>query len=164
MNARLPARAAGRSQRGIVLFVSLALLLVLSIAAVAGAQTTILELRMARHSQDAAAAFHQAELALVEAETALDAGTLIGIVPPAPQGSAPAWETAAWPSGSRHSIVEELVQVTEPTTPPVLIDVYRITARGVGPSGAVAMLQSTYGVATADHGLAGRLSWAAVAH
>ncbi len=157
MNGRL--RSPAQKQRGVVLFVSLALLLVLSIAAVASAQTTILELRMARHSQDAAAALHQAELALAEAEAALDAGTLTGIVQPSPPKQAPVWESAAWPNASRHSIVEEIAQVTEPTTPPVLVDIYRISTRGVGPGGAVAMLQSTYGVATADHALAGRLSW-----
>jgi Tfp pilus assembly protein PilX len=159
---RLP--ASGRRARGIVLFVSLALLLVLSIAALAGAQTTILELRMARHDQDAAAAFHQAELAIAQAEAALDAGTFSSIVQPSPPHKAPVWESAAWPAAGRHSIVEEVAQVTEPTTPPTVVYVHRITARGVGPGGSVAMLQSTYGVATADHALAGRLSWTVIAN
>ena len=43
-----------RQQRGIVLFVSLALLTVLTVGALAAAQTTTLELRMARNQHDAA--------------------------------------------------------------------------------------------------------------
>ena len=60
-------------QRGIVLLVSLALLTALAVGGLAAAQTTTLELRMARNQHDAALALHAAEVALSAAEAWLQA-------------------------------------------------------------------------------------------
>ncbi len=64
---RTSAFAAAR-QRGIALFISLVLLLVLTIAGVSAVQTTSLEERMARNTHDSLLAFQAAESALREAE------------------------------------------------------------------------------------------------
>ena len=57
-----------RGQRGVALFISLVLLLVLTIAGVSAVQTTSLEERMARNTHDTLIAFQAAESALREAE------------------------------------------------------------------------------------------------
>ena len=58
-------------QSGVALFISLVLLLVLTILGVSAVQTTSLEERMARNSHDSLLAFQAAEVALREAETFL---------------------------------------------------------------------------------------------
>jgi type IV pilus assembly protein PilX len=60
-------------QNGVALFISLVLLLVLTIAGVSAVQTTTLEERMARNSHDAMMAFQSAESALRQAETWMEA-------------------------------------------------------------------------------------------
>ena len=68
----IPTRIAGAAaepcQRGVALFICLALLLVLGIAGASGVRMTILEERMARNAGDALVAFEAAEAALRDAE------------------------------------------------------------------------------------------------
>ncbi len=94
--------------RGVALFVSLVLLLVLTIIGVSAVQTTTLETRMARNEHDSLLAFQAAESALRDAEAVVD-----GVVATAeftdtgaggkwtiaPLGQQPRWEQADW-SGS----------------------------------------------------------------
>ncbi|MDP6374240.1 MAG: PilX N-terminal domain-containing pilus assembly protein [Pseudomonadales bacterium] len=61
-----------RKEGGVVLFISLVLLLVLTIAGVSAVQTTSLEERMARNSHDTLIAFQAAESALREGERYLE--------------------------------------------------------------------------------------------
>jgi len=62
---------ATRRQRGVALFISLVLLLVLTIVGVSSVQTTSLETRMARNEHDTLLAFQAAESALRDAESFL---------------------------------------------------------------------------------------------
>ena len=191
-----PAAFAGpRRARGIVLLVALALLTVLTLAALAAAQTTLLELAMARNDEDALRAFLAADSALVEAEswlrgnardpaaqfTAAGAGGLFtspayGRTPLALRGlPVAATRVAARPPGVAappRYVIEWLGTRTDVGTPseplpPAAVDLYRITAQGVGASSATVLLQCTYGQ-TRDGGtaraLTGRLSWARVGH
>jgi type IV pilus assembly protein PilX len=59
------------NQRGVALFISLVLLLVLTIIGVSAVQTTSLEERMARNTHDSVLAFEAAEVALRSGETFL---------------------------------------------------------------------------------------------
>ena len=150
-------------ERGIVLFVSLALLLALTLGALGAAQTTVLELRMARNAQDAALAFHAAEAVLLRAETALAAGVVDDVLAAQVYGDVAPWREYDWRGAADSDTVVESVTTIHPLlTPDGPVDVYRITARGVGPGNAVVLLQSTVGVAAspgADATLVGRLSW-----
>jgi type IV pilus assembly protein PilX len=103
-------------QRGVALFISLVLLLVLTIAGVSAVQTTSLEERMARNTHDSLLAFQSAESALREAE-----GWIIGNISSTAQfsdnginglwTSAPydeadqRWEEDIWADGNAQSIV-----------------------------------------------------------
>src|SRR5574337_144277 len=58
-------------ERGVALFISLVLLLVLTIIGVSAVQTTSLEERMARNTHDSVLAFEAAEVALRSGETFL---------------------------------------------------------------------------------------------
>jgi len=129
----------------------------LTLTAVSAAQTTVLELRMARNGRDAALAFHAAEAALSDAERAIMAGVVVALPPPA-YGEQPRWQSYDWPDSQSAYIVEAVATVGEP---PGDIAVFRITARGRGPGSAVAWLQTTYGRADgrAGRGMTGRLSW-----
>jgi len=60
-----------KNQRGVALFISLVLLLVLTIIGVSAVQTTSLEERMARNTNDSVLAFESAEVALRTAESFL---------------------------------------------------------------------------------------------
>jgi type IV pilus assembly protein PilX len=64
-----------RTNTGVALFISLVLLLVLTILGVSVVQTTSLEIRMARNEHDALLAFEAAESALRDAEVILEATT-----------------------------------------------------------------------------------------
>lgn len=66
-----------RTNTGVALFISLVLLLVLTILGVSVVQTTSLEIRMARNEQDTLLAFEAAESALRDGEAALEATTSI---------------------------------------------------------------------------------------
>ena len=59
-------------QSGIALFISLVLLLVLTIIGVSSVQTTSLEVRMTRNEHDAMLAFQAAESALRDAEAQIE--------------------------------------------------------------------------------------------
>ena len=61
-----------RQQQGVALFISLVLLLVLTIIGVSSVQTTSLEVRMTRNAHDSTLAFQAAESALRDAEEQLD--------------------------------------------------------------------------------------------
>ena len=172
-------------QRGVALFISLVLLLVLTIIGVSSVQTTSLEQRMARNTHDSILAFQAAEIALREGETFLrnnvnsvavftTAGTN-GLWKAAQFGDAERWETAGvWADASTTSkpttatvtgvdsqprfIIEHLATVLREdslTTNQMgssynaqanEIQVFRVTARGVGGSpNARVFLQSTFG-------------------
>ena len=151
-----------RAQRGMVLLVSLGLLLSLTLVAVSAAQTTVLELRMARNGRDAALAFHAAEAALSDAESAIVAGTVSALSARA-YGAPPPWQSHDWPDSESAYVVEAVATVGE--TPASEVAVFRVTARGQGPGSAVAWLQTTYGLANAsgaDPRMTGRLSWVAL--
>ena len=108
-------------QRGIALFISLVLLLVMTIAGVSAVQTTSLEERMARNTHDSLLAFQAAESALREAEDWIianvnstaqfsDAG-VNGLWTTMPYDEADQrWEEDVWADGSAQSIpvVEEV--------------------------------------------------------
>lgn len=64
-----------RKSTGVALFISLVLLLVLTILGVSVVQTTSLEIRMARNEHDSLLAFEAAESALRDAEVVLDLTT-----------------------------------------------------------------------------------------
>lgn len=66
-----------RKNTGVALFISLVLLLVLTILGVSVVQTTSLEIRMARNEHDSLLAFQAAESALRDAETMLEATTSV---------------------------------------------------------------------------------------
>lgn len=108
-------RAFADRQRGVALFISLVLLLVLTIAGVSAVQTTSLEERMARNTHDSLLAFQSAESALREAEGWIianvnstaqfsDAGT-DGLWTTAPYDeSDQRWEEDIWADGNAQSI------------------------------------------------------------
>ena len=168
------------SNRGVALFVSLVLLLVLTIIGVSSVQTTTLETRMARNEHDTLLAFEAAESALRDAEVFLqsvlttdlfsDAGgnglwTVSGL------GQPNRWEQDVWNPGTsvvaptavdgvdeapryiiEHvaSVVREenAYQIEDPYAANAAdrIEIFRITARGVGGSAnARVVLQTTFG-------------------
>ncbi|MEM6710379.1 MAG: PilX N-terminal domain-containing pilus assembly protein [Pseudomonadota bacterium] len=105
-----PSIALPQRQQGIALFISLVLLLVLTIIGVSSVQSTSLEVRMARNDYDSLLAFQAAESALRDAETAVealpglagfnDAGAN-GLWTIAPMDETPRWEdAAAWAAGT----------------------------------------------------------------
>lgn len=115
------------------LFVSLVLLLVLTLLGISAVQTTGLETRMARNDHDALLAFQAAESALREAEARLETltSTVVftssgngGLWSMPPAGSAPRWQDdAIWESGSTvaalpESVAEPGTRVIEPAAPP----------------------------------------------
>ena len=176
-----------RAARGVALFIVLALLTAMTVATLAAAQTTVLELAMARNDEDARRAFHGAEAALAEARAwlrsnAADPAALFtnagGLYAPRAYGEPAPWRLDVWARDASRSaaaapglpeapryVIEWLTtrNADDPDRPPPAapVDVYRITARATGAS-AVVLLQCTYGQ-TRDGGasrLAGTLSWA----
>lgn len=136
----------GDGQRGIALFLSLVILMLLTIAGVAAVQTTQLQARMARNAHDNLIALQAAELALREGERLLmtsrpdaarytPAGT-DGLWRPADFGAAPVWRAeGVWVdggSGSRRAapvagasaapryLIEWLTTLTGPDNPHLL--------------------------------------------
>src|SRR5262245_25432743 len=94
MSNRLPKFPTGpHAQRGIVLFISLVLLLVLTILAVSVVQSTSLEERMSRNSRDTALAFQSAESALRDGEQYLE--TVVSLGPFVAAGTDGLWDTPA---------------------------------------------------------------------
>ena len=109
---------ASSRQSGVALFISLVLLLVLTIIGVSSVQTTSLEVRMSRNEHDTLLAFQAAESALRDAEN-----NLLGITSTAPfnntgglyqvadMGDPENWDsTAVWGGGS--SVVGEALDGT----------------------------------------------------
>ena len=101
-------------QAGVALFISLVMLLVLTIAGVSAVQTTSLEERMARNTHDRLIAFQAAESALREAEgfllnnansTALFTdGGANGLWTTAPFNQDERWKGNIWDTGSAQSV------------------------------------------------------------
>jgi len=166
---------------GVALFISLVLLLLLTIIGVSAVQTTTLEVRMARNEHDTLLAFQAAESALRDAEGQLDlltsavnftdAGTN-GLWTIADIGDPNRWDLAGIWAGAQsvtaatnvdgvaaqpRFIIEHVAQVLREENAYQIndpyaasgadrIDMFRVTARGVGGSpNAVVLLQSTYG-------------------
>lgn len=175
-----------------VLLVALALLATLTLAALTAAQTTVLELAMARNDEDALRALLAAESALVEAEAWLRAnardpasmftasGTGGLYAAPDYGDGAPGRDISTVASRAATAVpgiaeppryvIEWLGSRNDTGTaanplPPATVDLFRITARGAGAAFATATLQCTYGQ-TRDGGtarrLTGRLSWARI--
>jgi type IV pilus assembly protein PilX len=166
---------------GVALFISLVLLLLLTIIAVSSVQTTTLEVRMARNDHDTLLAFQATETALRDAEVFLETVTSTasfsaagtdGLWTIADFGATSRWEIAGvW--GGALSVVaptvvagvsaqprfiiehaasvlreENAYQLEDPYAVSAAdrIEMFRVTARGVGGSpNAVVLLQSTYG-------------------
>ena len=114
MNACASVEHCVQRQGGIALFISLAVLLLLTLVSVASVQTMSLQTRLAGNAHDNLLAFQAAELALREAEAFLMRERLdparfraqgsAGLWRPAAFGAVPPWRTpGVWttPSGSR---------------------------------------------------------------
>jgi type IV pilus assembly protein PilX len=162
-----------RRQSGLVLFISLVLLLVLTITGLSGVQTTSLEQRMARNAHDRMLAFQAAESALRDAERFV-ADPEIDVREWPPIGllftASPAarWRTAETTIGGvaapAHYVVEHITTLIHAddayspgdpyrTAAPARVEIFRLTARGTGASGAVHVtLQSTFARYAADGG------------
>ena len=74
-------RQFGQRERGVALFLTLTILLILTILGVSSIQTTSMQERMARNYRDVNIAFQGAESAVQEAEDYLEALTNIGAFP-----------------------------------------------------------------------------------
>ncbi len=166
--------ASPHRQKGAVLFISLIMLLAMTLIGVTGMQGTIMEEKMAGNSLDINRSFQATEAALREAENFLQGatlptfdGTTAGLYQPTDAGTAPLWEQNIWTttgartySGSFSNmtlasapmyIIEELAPVPDPTgsiaadEPLPDAGVYRVTARGTGGSNkSITILQATY--------------------
>jgi type IV pilus assembly protein PilX len=171
-----------RRHRGVALFISLVLLLILTIIGVSAVQTTTLETRMARNEHDSLLAFQAAESALRDAENFLETvvttaiftdGGANGLWTIADLGDPNRWEDpAVWQGGTSVSapsaagavvveqpryIIEHIAsvlreenafQISDPYAASAAdrIEIFRVTARGVGGTeNAQVLLQTTYG-------------------
>lgn len=172
-----------KNQRGVALFISLVLLLVLTIIGVSAVQTTSLEERMARNTNDSVLAFESAEVALRTAETFLrnnvnstalfPSGGNNGLWKSSDYMQTERWQQAnVWtglnsvklPANSiagvadqPRYIIEWVATVERSANPNQMtqsyntlfdrIEIFRITARGVGgTNNARVLLQSTFGL------------------
>ena len=113
MSASVPSAIStlpSQKPRGVALFISLVLLLVLTIIGISAVQSTSLEVRMARNDHDSLLAFQAAESALRDAEAAVEAlpGTagfvdtgVNGLWTVAPMDETPRWNAGtAWAAGT----------------------------------------------------------------
>jgi len=177
----MPSPESRSRQQGVVLFLSLVLLLVLTIISISAVQTTSLEERMARNARDSMLAFQAAESALRDAERSIE--TVVSTVPFTDGGANGLWTIAPFGQPDRwidadiwgdarsvqaptqidgvadqpRFIVEHVAsvlrdenayQVTDPYSGTTVdqIEIFRVTARGVGGSeNAQVLLQTTYG-------------------
>jgi len=73
--------SAPQRQQGIALFLSLVMLLILTLLGISSVQTTTLEQRMARNARDSNMAFHGAETAVSDAEVFIDAQADMSLFP-----------------------------------------------------------------------------------
>ncbi len=177
-----PAVLTLKRNRGVALFISLVLLLVLTIVGVSAVQTTTLETRMARNEHDTLLAFQAAESALRDAEEVLEGivTTAVftdtgdgGLWTVAELGQRNRWEQAGVWSGAGSVVAttdvgdvvaeppryliehvasvvreENAYQINDPYAANAAdrIEMFRITARGVGgTTNAQVLLQTTYG-------------------
>lgn len=161
-------------QEGAVLFISLIMLLAMTLIGVTGMQGTIMEEKMAGNSLDINRSFQATEAALREAESYLQSatlptfdGTTTGLYQPTDAGTTPLWEQNIWNASSARTysgtfsgmtlasapmyIIEELAPVPDPTgsiaadEPLPDAGIYRVTARGTGGSDkSITILQATY--------------------
>ena len=172
-----------KNQRGVALFISLVLLLVLTIIGVSAVQTTSLEERMARNTHDSVLAFESAEAALRAGETFLrtsvnstalfvPAGNN-GLWKASNYGQAERWDqpgiwtganSVAIPAATIAGVAEQPRYIIEWVASVQRVDnsyvqgssysalfdrieIFRITARGVGgTTNARVLLQSTFGL------------------
>ena len=114
-------RHSARSQSGVALFISLVLLLVLTIIGVSSVQTTSLEVRMTRNEHDSMLAFQAAESALKDAEAAIQALTSTagfsltgtnGLYEGAAMGDEPVWQyDDLWEAANSREAETEVVGV-----------------------------------------------------
>lgn len=112
-----------RRQGGVALFISLVLLLVLTIIGVSAVQSTSLEVRMARNDQDSLLAFQAAESALRDAEDFLQSITSTaafadngasGLWTVADFNQTPRWQTAGlWSSNQSVAAANQIAGVAE---------------------------------------------------
>ena len=96
-----------RQERGVALFISLVVLLIITIIGVSAVQTTTLEERMAANARDHGIAFQAAESALITGEDLVEilqpsdlpsfGGNTNGRYVPGAVGAQPRWETVDWP-------------------------------------------------------------------
>ena len=172
-----------KNQRGVALFISLVLLLVLTIIGVSAVQTTSLEERMARNTHDSVLAFEAAEVALRSGETFLrnnvnstamfPAVGANGLWKAADYAQTERWEQANIWTGTNsvavaantitgvaeqpRYVIEWVASVQRNDNPYLQgssysalfdrIEIFRITARGVGgTTNARVLLQSTFGL------------------
>ena len=166
-------RASRAAQRGAALFLSLLLLMLLTVTGISAVQVSGLESRMARNAHERLLALQAAEAGLASGEGLLErlgrdaatvAGAADGILPARaygglePEVQAPVWADGAQVAPVLPGVAEAPRFMIEAVT--VRADesvVFRVTARGTaGPCGAVVLLQSTY-VLDASGGA--RLSW-----
>ena len=177
MDRGVAKRLTGRGpavQRGAVLFLGLALLLAITAGALSAAQTTSLELRMSLNSYDAALALRAADAALGEAEAWLgtdgdlaDARVYAGgtrYTEKVAWRDRTVWtahgQTAVTPLPGVVEAPRFLIEwiTTYESVPGTLVDVFRVTATGVGSTQAVVVrLQATY--ARTHDGATRRLGW-----
>ncbi|XOV82162.1 MAG: PilX N-terminal domain-containing pilus assembly protein [bacterium] len=118
MRIQQPRTLFPQRQHGVALFISLVLLLVLTIIGVSSVQTTSLEVRMSRNEHDTLLAFQAAESALRDAEAQLLAITSTapfddtnGLYDVVPLGEAENWEAAATWTGT-NSVLADAVEGT----------------------------------------------------
>lgn len=174
-------RRLGARERGVALFISLVMLLVLTIIGVSAVQTTSLETRMARNEHDVLLAFQAAESALRDAEVYLE--TVTSLAPFTDAGTDGLWTVADFGDDARWEQANVWVDATSEVAPTAVgvvadpprymiehlatvlrdenayqitgpyaggaadrIEVFRVTARGVGgTANAQVLLQTTYG-------------------
>ena len=96
----------GHQQRGVALFISLVVLLIITIVGVSAVQTTTLEERMAANARDRDIAFQAAEAALISAENFIEGlepadipgflGNASGLYVPATPGDVARWDEVDW--------------------------------------------------------------------
>ncbi|MFD2231553.1 pilus assembly PilX family protein [Alkalimarinus sediminis] len=173
-----------KRQKGIALFITLVMLLIMTLLALYSMQGTILEEKMSGNSRDRSMAFQAAEAALRSGEAYLAAQTIIptssftstgnadGLWTQAAAGASPRWEANIWSDNTKSKavstslsglasnpryIIEYITEVVEEedkvnlqnigeTTGSGSVNIYRITAYGVGGSAnARVLLQTTYG-------------------
>jgi type IV pilus assembly protein PilX len=162
-----------RRQRGVVLFMSLIMLMVMTLIGVTGMQNSSMEEKMVANVRDSDLSFQAAEAALREAETSLQVAVLkefdgsnTGLYQPTTRGNDQLWElsstwssggslaysgTLAYVSASPRYIIEELPPVPDPKgsvaadEPLPETRIYRVTARGEGGTDkAVTILQAAF--------------------